>query len=171
MTASKLDRDGICNAYTDMLKSDTTFLYGAGRLLQKIIYNPILYDKSKVDINNPYQLFVQCESEESEEIRANNIYENYSLSLTFNALAADPYTAYKNIDNAFEHIKILTNKQMWSFDGNAAMMLSDYYTDLTAQIYNVETVNSSLPPPIETESSILTIVVDSAILVQVNRWI
>jgi hypothetical protein len=162
-----LDRSGVTIAVVDMLKADSV-LYGASGLVQKIESKSVEFSNARADAKrNRTVLYMWSSPEETSDVRMQNSDENYTINMRFETLNIDYEAGVRNIDDAYERVKILTNDQM--FNGQ---MLTAYYTDSTAQIFNIEPTVSSLPEPLveEDRPGVIVSEVESAIIVQVNRW-
>ena len=166
-TLPVLDRHGISLAFSNFLKADTSVLYGSGRMVQIIDPNPVEFSTAFTDAKNNYAaLYVWATSEDSfNQIRSQNHDDTYTINMRFDIIGLDLYTCYQNIDNAFERIKKLVNSEMY-----AGGLLSGYYTDGKAQIINIETTASTLPEPQEIESGHIVVEIESAVVVEINRW-
>lgn len=161
-----LNRASICQAFIDMLKADTTTLYGPNKLLTYITDDPISYDQTRVNNRNPSKLFVWCEDTNTVDVRASNEDIEYILGLKYHAKKAKMINAMNTMDSAYERIRHLTNLQMYAGGG----MMSSYYSDANSQIYLIEPVDSSLPAPIKNDNREVVTVMESAISVLVNYW-
>jgi len=160
-----LDRKGIVKAFVDLLKSDTSVLYGSGKLLNIINDKSIKFAKSRVNNKKPFGLYVWCVDETISMYRMQNNDEIYELNFRYEAIAADPETAVQQIDDANERVKLLANLQMYN-----GQMMSAYYTDSNAQVININPINSSLPAPESTEEKKTIIEIESAIEIEINRY-
>ncbi len=162
-----LDRTGIAIAFANMLKDDTSILYGASNYLQIIDPNPVNFSKAHVDAKrNHGALYVWARPEDSNNtVRMQNSDDRYVINMRFEMLNIDIMAGIREIDDAFERVKYLTNDQMW---GGLAM--SSWFTDSNAKIINIEPITSDLPEPESTENSLIVIEVESGVLVEVNRW-
>lgn len=160
-----LDRDGIAAAFADMLKADTTTLYGASKLVQIIDPNPIRFTKAKINNSKPVGIYLWAEPEDTVDVRSQNTDEQFIINMRFEGINLDPQNAEKQIDDAYEQVKLLTNTQMWN-----GQMMTAYYTDSNAQIFNIEPITSTLPPPEPVENQRIVIEIEGAVLVEVNRW-
>ncbi len=160
-----LDRNGISTAFANMLKNDTSILYGASNFLQIIEPNPIRFAKAKVNNSDRYGLYLWAEPEDTQDVRSQNEDEQFIINMRFEGINLDPENAEKQIDDAYQRVKVLVNTQM--HDGQ---MMTDWYTDTRAQIFNIEPVTSSLPAPEPEGNQKITIEIEGAILVEVNRW-
>lgn len=165
MAADKLDRLGVSQAVAEMLQADTTVLYGSGKLLQVIDYGIENFEKTKVNTQRPFGMYLAAEIEDSQEIRSQNEYINYLINIRFAAHQRSLQNAYSAIDNAYERVKYLVNDQMWT-----GQMMSLYNNDTNAQIFNIEPTGSDLDTPEETEGNLLRVNIDGAILVEVAKW-
>ena len=162
-----LNRHGICIAIANYLKSDTSILYGSGKLLQIIDPNPVEYTNAFTDAKNNYAaLYLWATPEDSINlIRSQNHDDTYTVNMRFEVIGLDIYICYQSIDDAFERMKKLINTQMYN-----GGLLSGYYTDGNAQIINIETMSSSLPEPQSTDKGHIVVEIEGAIQVQINRW-
>jgi len=160
-----LDRKGICTAFADMLKADTTTLFGTNKLLQTIESTGTKFDKAKVNIKSPFGLYIWCEDKIPIDERMQNSDDLYILNFRYEGRASVRETAIENIDDADEQVTKLARAQM--FEGQ---QLTGYYTDSNAQVIDVAPSTSSLPAPEEREDNMVIIENEAALEIQVNRW-
>jgi hypothetical protein len=163
-TSPALDKSGVSIAIADMLKADTTTLYGTGNLLQIIEPNPVKYSKAKIDNTNAYGLYLWAEGDDNLS-RSQNKDQQFIINMRFEGKNLDPNNAVQQIDDAYQQVLSLVDTQMWN-----GQMMTDYYTDTNAQIFNLEPIASSLPAPEPGDGQTVIIEIEGAILVEVNRW-
>jgi len=164
----KLDRSGVSIAFANMLKADTSVLYGASNLVQIIDPNPVRYSNAKIDAKtNNTALYVWAEPDDTTEVRMRNSDKIYNINMRFETMNINYNAGVKEIDDAYEQVHLLTNEQMYQ-----GQMMTDYYTDGNAQIIDIEPVFGSLPPPEQSESrrNVLTTEIEGVIKVAINRW-
>ncbi len=162
-----LDRYGISTAIANMLKADTTTLYGSGKLLQIIDPNPVSMTKAYVDNTNSAGLYIWAEGNDTLSLtRSQNHDDAYTISMRFEIIGLDIKTCFQQIDDAFEKVKDLVNRQMYT-----GAMLASYYTDSNAQVINIEPAGGSLPPIEEGLNGTIVVEAENAFLVEINRWI
>ena len=159
-----LNRSGISDAIANLLKADTTTLYGTTKLIQRIESDPSLYGQSLTNKTNKCALYIWTESVSSDLIRSQNIDKNYSVNLRLEVNLMDIESAYDKLDGAIEQIEWLVNQQMWN-----GLMLTQYYSDSNAQVYNLEPDLSELPEP-RLENDTFVFELSGAINVYVNKY-
>lgn len=159
-----LDRLGIADAVRDFLKADTTILYGDSKYVQLIESNSVYYEKAKVNNKNQNAMFLRVSSKDTQEERMQNGDYQYIIDVRFESLYSNPNVAIENIDNALERVEVLLNTEIRT--GND---LSSYYTDANANIIDIVTTNSTVSEPTH-ENSVVSVEIEGAISVIVNRW-
>jgi hypothetical protein len=161
-----LNRQGIADTLRDMLKNDTTTLYGDGKLLEIIESDPSKFNAAKTEVSRPYGLFIWPADSDNSDTRMQNEDDTYSYDLVFQAINTGSKNAVDQIDRAWERVKVLVRDDMQN-----GRFLTDYYTDSNAQVINIDVAGSSLPAPTEsTDERTMTFVCESAITVQINRF-
>jgi len=161
-----LDRIGIATSFANMLKADTSTLYGSNKLLQIIDPNPVNFSNAKVNAKRAqYGLYLWVNDETTNVCRSQNTDEIFTINMRFEAIEMDILAAITNIDHAYERVKLLANTQMWN-----GLILSQYYSDSNAQIINIDVLASGFPPPKKNENSIIVTEIESAIQIEINRW-
>ena len=158
-----LNRKGIATMIADMLKADTSVLYGTSKLVQKIESNPTLFRKASVDIEKPYGIFIWCPENPTEQIRSQNSDETFLINFRVEGLASDTETAVINLDLIDQRIKVLINNQM-----HEGLNFSSFYSDSKAQVVDVERTEAIAEVIFENERLISEC--SGAIKVLVNRW-
>lgn len=161
-----LDRYGIASVVAEMLRADTTTLYGESKLVQTIETDPTKFEAARVDNRKPFKMYLWTSSESTPSVRARNTDDEYSIGIRIEGYLSNVETIATRIDDIWEQVKHLVNQQMWQ--GN---MLVGYYTASSAQVINIEPLNSELPPPEQSDNGTLVVECEGGILVQVNRWV
>ena len=160
-----LNRFGTTKAVADMLRTDTGTLYGNRKLINNISSSPTEYTNERVSIVKPYNLFCWIEEGTPVEVRASNSYIDYLVSLRFRAKQKNFDKAYESFDKAYERIEVLVNYQM-----SEGLMMTNFYSDPNAQIYNIEMTGSNLSSPEDNGEGLVVLEATGAILVQINRY-
>ena len=160
-----LDRDGISTAIAELLRDDS-ILFGPSGFLQIIEGDPKKFSNAKVDAKrNRFALYIWAEGQDSISIRSQNKDVLFSLSMRFEGLDINITAGIRNVEDAYERSMLLIDKQMW--DGQ---YLTQYYTDETASVINMESGGSTLPPPEELDGNLFITEVEGAATVEINRW-
>ena len=160
-----LDRRGIARALRDLFRSDTTVLYGDGKLLQLIEDKAALFSKAKVNYNNPNALYLWVDLSDTTEERMQNTDSSYLCNFRFESIQVNPENAANTIDDSLERINYLINEEMYT-----GQVLSSYYTDSSAQIINMVPLSSTFEYPESTDGKRMIIEIEGAIEIEVNRW-
>ncbi len=160
-----LDRRGIARALRDLFRNDTDTLYGSGKLLQLIEDKAALFSKAKVNNNNPNALYLWVDLSDTTEERMQNADTSYLCNFRFESIQVNPENASNTIDDSLERINFLINREM--YDGQ---VLSEYYTDTNAQVINMVSISSTFEPPESTEEKKMTIEIEGAVEIEINRW-
>lgn len=156
-----LNRNGIEVMIVDMLKADTTVLYGNDLLLQSIVNSAVEFEKAKVGIRD-YKMFLNVNQKNTIENRAQNKDCIYTLNYRIEGQHSNPDEAQKIIDKIDEQMDLLIDAEFSSGD-----MLTSYYTDTKAQVYDCEYDNSELT--VETVDNKIIAECEGAISVYINR--
>ena len=94
VSSPKLDKSGISIAFANMLKADTSVLYGAPNYIQIIEPNPVYFANAKIDAKrNNTALYIWAQPDDTPEVRMRNSYENYNINMRF----AHQTNIYSNI--------------------------------------------------------------------------
>ena len=161
-----LDRDGISTAIAEMLRADST-LYGptTASLLQIIEGDPKKFNKAKVNAKRQrYAMYLWAEASDTVVVRPQNKDVLFSINTRFEGLNADITAGMRVVEDAYNRAMLLIDSQMW--DGQ---YLTQYYTDTTATVINMESVGSTFPPPEEGERGFFSIEIEGAATVEINR--
>lgn len=121
----------VSNMVVAMLKADTGTLYGRGKYisLDNIINDEVYYDDGKVDISNPYRLFLAVESNSPGEVRMHNRDYTVTIKYRIEGLSGKLSEATERLDNIDTRLSYLVNNQMWS--GN---YFTGYFTNTECTI-------------------------------------
>ena len=157
-----VNRTGVTELITDMLKTDTTVLYGPGKLVQVISFDSSKFEKAKIDINNPYKMYVFVEDKETIEKRQQFADEMYTLSYRVEGLHSSPDEAKKIIDQIDERISVLIDTEFSTGD-----LFTTYHEDSSVNIYDCEYDNSDLV--VETKNNKVIAECEGAINVYLYR--
>lgn len=161
-----LDRSGLSEMVRDILRADTTTLYGTTKYLQLISSEPEEFAAASVNVTIPYGLFIDCEADESPIIGSRYSYEDYLIRMRFECNVENHHDAYDRLSLSWERIKYLVNYQMYS-----GLQCTSYYTNATSRVVVIEPRVGSLPKPEDRADSLYVIALDSAIYIQVMRTI
>jgi hypothetical protein len=163
MSASKIK---VTNALVDLLKADTTTLYGCDKLVQSITGDPLKFSEARINHINKTVVFIWAAEVVSNEIRLQNYDDNYILNVTIHSKHRYRSTSIQKIDDSWSQIKklILTKE----FNG---LSLSEYYTDDNSSVIAMTPNTSVLSAPDEADDVTVEIILDSGIEILVNNWI
>jgi hypothetical protein len=165
LASPALDRVGISIAVANLLKDDTSVLYGASNLLQVIEGDPKKFNKAKVDAKrNRHGLYLWASAEGEPNIRSQNADFTYSIGARFEGLDVDTTKLYGHLDDAYERCKDLINDEMYS-----GGYLTNYYTDTNSTVIDIRTTESDLPEPTEAERQRIVVEIESAFIIEINR--
>lgn len=157
-----MNRNGVAEMVADLLRADTTVLYGSSKLLNYITHDSVLYENAKIDINNQYKMFLSVESKSTIEKRSHNCDELYTLAYRIEGMHSKPDEAKKNIDKIDERISVLIDNQF-----NTGNMFTSYYTVTGVIVYDAEYDSSNLT--VDTRNDTVIAECDGAISVYINR--
>jgi len=159
-----LDRQGVCDAIAQLLKGDTSTLYGTGKLVSIIDSDPTKYYQARVDRSRPFAIYLWAEQNDTGEGRMQNVDDAYSVDLRYVGSGMQVNNIMAQLDNAHETVKNIVRSEMW--DGN---YLSGYHTDSDATVLDIVVSSSTLSAPEETETGELIFNVEGAITILVNK--
>jgi hypothetical protein len=159
-----MERSTIVNAIRDRLKADTTTLYGATKLLQIIDSDPLDWENRETTLDNYCALYIRSFLLQPVENLMQAYNETYSISLDFVCDQSDLFAAMTKIDQAYQQVKKLLLQEM--FNGK---MLSQYYTDTKAQIFDIQVIDNDISEVSDQENFIRINSVGN-VLIYVNRW-
>lgn len=157
-----LDRQGVLVMLSDMLKNDTTMLFGQGKLLQQININATLYEDAAVTNNKPFQLFFRASPRETLVYKMQNSDIAYTIDYRICGIRRDPDEVRQKIDDIDERMLYLINNEMYT--GNN---FTSWYTDSTAIVFDVSIDNSSLD--VEVRDTKIIAECEGGISVFINR--
>lgn len=160
-----LDRKGIARAIRDLLRSDTDVLYGKKKLIQYIEDSSVFFAKSRVNNIRPNALFIWVSDSSPSEERMQNTDYLYTVDLRFESIKVNPEDASNTIDDALERINYLINEEMYT-----GTVLSDYYTDTSAQVINISPASSIFDYPESTDGKRMIVEIEGAINIEINKW-